>query len=183
MVLCAMLAVACASSPPPPDRFYRMNVPAPGGMQALTGTVVVEPFEAHGIYAGRELLYARGGAIEPYFYQHWAEPPAVMMQDALVQYLRAALPRARVLTPSMSASPDYRIRARLRALEQRVDDRRAALAVEFTLLDAHGEFLGTLNFDDEAPLADLTVARYVEAQDALAAKAFAELTARLNTVR
>lgn len=120
-VLALGLVSACAAPPPPPeDKFYRLDVLAPQAeAPALHGVVEVERFVAAGALANRPLLYADPGsnAVSEYHYHFWLEPPPILLQSALVSYLRSDGLGSRVVTPEMRVDADYTVLGRVIRLE------------------------------------------------------------------
>lgn len=173
----------CAGDPPPPDRYYRIEVTAPAKGAAALQTLLVDAMQAHGIYAERSMLYraTAEGPIERYYYHHWAEPPDMMLGDALATYLRAMHGEQQVFEPAARVRHDIVVRTRLRRIEQiREAPVRAALALRFTVSDAQNKPLFTLDFEEEETAADGSVMAYADAVDRLAGRAFAALAARLQ---
>lgn len=122
-LLVAGLVSACAAPPPAPeDAFYRLSprAQAPAATMALLdGVVEVDRFAASGSLANRPLLFAEPGsnAVSEYHYHFWIEAPPVLLQNALVSYMRSANVSKRVVTPEMRVRPDYTVRGRLMRLE------------------------------------------------------------------
>ena len=115
------LVAACAAPPPVPgDKFYRLDTTAttPGDI-ALDGVVEVDRFVASGSLANRPLLFAEPGsnAVSEYHYHFWIEAPPILLQSALVSYLRSAKVAKRVVTPEMRVTPDYTVMGRVLRLE------------------------------------------------------------------
>lgn len=179
-----LLALAgCSVAPAPPERYYRVEVAPAAGAASPGGRIAVESFETYGIYNERALLFRAGsGALEQYHYQFWAEPPGVMLRDALVAYLRGAYGADRVLPAGGRARGDFTLRARLRKLEHLPGSPpQAALAVEFTVTDRDDQPRLTLAFDETAVAAGPSAEDFVAAMDQLVAKAYARLAERLRT--
>jgi len=121
--LMAGLVGACAVPPPAPeDAFYRLSPRADKPVSTapvLKGIVEVERFAASGSLANRPLLFSEPGsnAVSEYHYHFWIEAPPMLLQNALVSYLRSTGVAARVVTPDMRVRPDYTVRGRLMRLE------------------------------------------------------------------
>ena len=148
---------ACASpSPVPEDKFYRLDVmaAAPGEM-ALDGVVEVDRFVASGSLGNRPLLFSEPGsnAVSEYHYQFWIEAPPVLLQSALVSYLRSDKVAERVVTPEMRVRPDFTIMGRVLRLETvRGDTPAGAVTFELTLRrEADGELLVLGEYRAEVP--------------------------------
>lgn len=112
---------ACAAPPSAPeDQFYRLDITASNpGTVMLNGVVEVDRFVASGVLANRPLLFSQSGsnAVSEYHYHYWMEPPPILLQGALVSYLRSDNVATRVVTPEMRAAPDYSILGRILRLE------------------------------------------------------------------
>ena len=123
--LFAMVAwvAACAQEPLPQDSFYRLGPPAVAAPAAapLRGTLEVDRFRAEGLGAGRAIVYSRADQplrLNEYNYHFWAEPPAVLLQEQLVAYARAARLADRVVTPEMRIDAQHVLSGRIVRLEQ-----------------------------------------------------------------
>lgn len=170
-----LLAGACAAPAPlPRDSFYRLEIAAPSGpavprAPVLAGTLLVSPFEADGLLSERPVLYGtedQPATVRQHDYHYWVEPPARMLQAELVDDLRAAGFAERVVTPELRVLPDYEVSGRIRRLERRLGEGRAAVAVELELaltdLKAHRLVL-VRGYRGGATAADESVAASVEA--------------------
>ncbi len=182
----AALLAACAATPTPPDRYYPLlpPSPAPDSVVAQPSAVLLEPFDAFGIYGERNLIYRRpeaGGALEQYRHQFWAEPPTLMLGDGLKMALRSALGPTRVHGRETRARPDYLIRPRLRRLVPRIAPlgSRAELAIEFSVVDQSNEPRFVLLFEESQAAAGNSPEAFVAAASALAAQANARFIKRL----
>lgn len=132
---CAVLALAaCASAEPAPqDTYYRVDTGVPGAQAArvvLPGVVVVERFAVEGLTSGRAINYvdaASPNRLQQYFYHHWAEPPNVMLRDALVAYLRGSGAVETVITPAVRTDANYAVTGAINTLERRMGPAISAL--------------------------------------------------------
>jgi len=121
--LVVALAGACAAPPPAPeDAFYRLSPRAESPLMAtpvLKGMVEVDRFTASGSLGSRPLLFSEPGSntVTEYRYQYWIEAPPVLLQNALVSYLRSAGVAERVASVGLKLRPDYTVRGRIMALE------------------------------------------------------------------
>ena len=182
-----MLCIAaCSTAPAPPERFYRVEAPAASSTTSLPGRIVVEPFEAYGVYNERPILYldaAASGTLQQYHYQFWAEPPGVMLRDALIANLRTAFSGAQIESAGGRVRGDYVVHARLKRLEHRLGSPpQAQLALEFRVVDAADNERAVVLFDDVAPAAGASVEDFVLAMDQLLGKASAQLAERLRAI-
>jgi len=142
----ALLLSSCLSGPAPTDHYYRIQVvpPAPGTNRALPGTLDVDRLRVEAIAQGRRMLYrdgSRPGEVVQYNYHHWADPPNVMIQSLLVDYLRSAGVAERVVTPGVHVDSDYRLTGRLVHFEQILGsgDPRVLVEVEIAIVRKRGD--------------------------------------------
>jgi ABC-type uncharacterized transport system auxiliary subunit len=122
-VLLASSFGGCLSGPAPTDHYYRIeaSTPAAMGQPAITGTIEVDRLRVEAISQGRRMLYrdaGRPGEVAQHTYHHWADPPNVMLQVQLVEYLRASGVATSVVTPSVHVDSDYRLTGRIVRLER-----------------------------------------------------------------
>ena len=139
LMLAAVLATANCSQPVvPEDHYYRLTIPVPTPAAAgpkLTGTLEVDRFLADGLTAGRPIVYSQANqpnALFEYHYHFWIEPPTVMLQEALVAYLRSAKLATVVVTPELRAQPDHVLSGKIKRLE-RVLGSKPTVVVEIEL--------------------------------------------------
>lgn len=184
MTLCAGLS-ACATQPLPADLHYRLDSGAEVAAFPAAPALLVESFDAFGLYAERPLIYRRAeaqGAVEQYRHQFWIEPPALMLSDGLRRSLRNAFGDAKVHPRNARERAAYVIKPRLRRLDQVIEATgvRAELAVDFLVTDeAHAprfmlQFEESQRVDSDAPAA------FAAAASELAARANAKLVERLS---
>lgn len=180
----ALALAACAAAPMPTDRYYRVDSVAEVQPLDHAPTVRVEPFDAAGLYAERQLIYRRPeaqGAFEQYRHQFWIEPPGLMLGDGLRASLHKALGESRVLGRNSRTRADFIVRPRLRRLEQLIEvgQARAAYGVDFLVTDEDNDPRFVLSFDETQTTARDTPDQFVAAVGQLAAKANARLVERL----
>ncbi|PCI41703.1 MAG: ABC transporter [Rhodospirillaceae bacterium] len=112
---------ACGSAPVvPEDAFYRITPQAEtSGNTALDGIVEVGRFSASGSLGNRPLLmsYRDSNEVTEYNYHFWIESPPILLQSALVSYLRLANVATQVVTPAMRVTPDYTVTGRVLRFE------------------------------------------------------------------
>jgi len=144
----ALLFAGCLSGPAPVDHYYRVEVPPPGGSvaRALSGTVEVDRLRVEAIAQGRRMLYRKADRPEEvaqFAYHHWADPPNVMVQSEMVDYLRATGVADRVVTPGVHVGSDFRITGRIVRFEQILGsgDPRVVVELEIELVRNRGNEL------------------------------------------
>jgi ABC-type uncharacterized transport system auxiliary subunit len=137
-VSAACLAVA-ACAPGKPIHYYALNRPAvadtvtkPDGPVLLVGRI--ETPEA--LEDGRIRYRAGANEVGSYEYHRWTERPAAMVQQLLVEMLRADGKYRQVQSAATSASGDFLIRGRLRDFSE-VDDPgiRTRVSLQLELVD------------------------------------------------
>ncbi|GIX36017.1 MAG: hypothetical protein KatS3mg126_1796 [Lysobacteraceae bacterium] len=123
-LLLAVLLTGCASAPGLPETTYfrlpPVQAPAPAAAP-LDAPLVVEVFEADGLYGESALLYALdadGARLRAYHYQRWVDPPPRMLQRRLIEALQAAGAAPLVTGRLPPHERQYRLRVRIDALER-----------------------------------------------------------------
>ncbi|MDZ7752033.1 MAG: ABC-type transport auxiliary lipoprotein family protein [Gammaproteobacteria bacterium] len=133
----AVLA-GCAAAPVPPERFFRLHDPAEVARApaTLAGQLVVQAPRVEGLYNERAVIYSRGPdhrELRQYHYKYWVAPPAQLVQDYLVAYLRRGASASRVVREFGDGYTDHLVTGRLLGFERRVDDERRAVVVDMEL--------------------------------------------------
>jgi uncharacterized lipoprotein YmbA len=149
--------------------------------------IALEGVDARGVYAERPLLHRNGGdaaPLEQYDYASWAEPPDVMLEQALFADLGAAFGATRISRVPVRNAVDLRIAVRLQGLEQVVDGTRAQarFAAVYTVTDAAGEPLLVYRYDRLGDAAGPSPLEFVRALGGLVADADRRLIDRLKTL-
>ena len=140
--IAALMLVSCSQPPVPQDHFYRLQITAPEAALPtphLNGTLEVADLQADGLFSGRPIVFTEKGRafeLSEYHYHFWIEPPAEMLGDALVAYLRGAGVAREVTTPELRLEPDFVMTSKIRRLEQvRGNPTKVAAALEVALRD------------------------------------------------
>jgi ABC-type uncharacterized transport system auxiliary subunit len=176
----SLLLSACASSPVPVDMFYDLAPVSAKVALNSNAKIMVEVFQAHGIYAERSLLIRSSGALRQSSQSFWAEPPTLMLSLALVDTLRD-MGLSEVFTPDSRVRPDTIIRTRIRRLELMLDgEARSILGLEFVVSDASGRTLTTLLFEREQVLENGDFSSHVQAVNDLLGQAYTALGQELS---
>lgn len=147
-LLCAalsgvLLLAGCVAGPAPSDHFYRLHVggAAPVPSPLIAGTLEVDRLRSDAVTSDRYILYRQGASdteVQRHTYHKWTDSPTILVQLAMVKYLRAAGVAERVTSPEMRLTPDYRVTGRLVRLERLLDDSRVVLEIEISVTDAAG---------------------------------------------
>jgi len=139
IVLVFAALAGCGQSKVPQDSFYRLTDPdsvAPAA-SGLNGVLVVPRFLSDGLLSERPVVYAAAESpekLQQYNYHFWTEPPARMLQELTVDYLRKARVASTVVTPDFRAAGAFELIGKIRRLEQiRGNGRRAVVSLEFGL--------------------------------------------------
>jgi ABC-type uncharacterized transport system auxiliary subunit len=162
---------ACAAPPVPRDHFYRLDITAPpsvGAAQRDLGIVAIDPFEADGQLRERPLLVAASTTeTQQQDYHFWSDPPARMLQAALIDYMRQSGATRGVVTPQMRIDADLHVQARVKRLERRLADNTVVVELEIALTEPAGQGLILIDtYRAELPAADPSVAAAVHAINA-----------------
>lgn len=173
-LLLTMLALfglaACAAPTVPRDHFYRLDIPAQptlGAPNRSLGIVAIEAFEADGQLRERPLLVATSPTeTQQQDYRFWSDPPARMLQAALVDYLRQSGTTRAVVTPQMRIAADLHVQARVKRLERRLADNTVVVELEIALTEPAGQGLILIDtYRAELPAADASVPAAVRAMN------------------
>lgn len=174
----------------PTEKFYQLPAPpeasSTAGQPPASATVfALDSVDARGVYVERALLYRSalaGSPLQQYPFASWAEPPDVMLQDALLGSMRRAFGVTQVLAPGQRGLPAVRIAMRLRALEQIRDgsSAQARFAATYTAIDRSGEVLFVLDWDRQAPTTGASPLEFVTALGGLVNQANRDLVERLR---
>ena len=165
----AILAAGCGAVRP--TKYYVLDVPAtPTGQttaQFPVSLLVARPLTSH-LYRDDRIVFGSGPVqLGTYEFERWANTPADMMQDILVNSLRATGQYRSVLRPGTSAKGDYIIRSYLRALYE-VDQPElvARFDLRVELYDPHqGAAVWNSRYVHDEPVGSKTVSSVVEALD------------------
>lgn len=177
---------ACASPPPvPEDSFYRIAPVAENpGAQVLDGMVEVSRFSASGSLGNRPLLMSDRGssAVNEYHYHFWIEQPPILLQTALVSYLRSSKVAKTVVTPELRVTPDYTVTGHVLRMET-VRGTKPAGLVTFELSlrrESDGKILVLDEYTIEVPAAQDRVQDGAVAVEQAINQAFANFVADIR---
>lgn len=136
-----LVLLGCQSAPPvPANKYYRLEA-APSETSSrtiLNETLYVAPLRADGPYAERAMLYAPAGQpreLQQYHYQHWSEPPTVLLQEHMRASLEAMAVAPHVTDIPMGSGFGYLLNAKILRLEKITDgsNARAVVSLHFAL--------------------------------------------------
>lgn len=170
-LLLALLLTACATAPAPEPEYYRLSVPAQaaGPARALAaGTITVAPFRAEGVLRERAIAFVAaddGGPLRQHHYHYWSESLPRLLQDELVEFLRARRAASFVSTDTTIAS-NLEIRAQVLHFERVLQGERCsvAVAIEIELRRTQASTPLLLEvYRVELPVADLSMPASVSA--------------------
>lgn len=185
--LVSALAACGTAEPVPADRYYRLDVAVSQRFQQpeLNGVVEVERFAADGVTAGRPIVYTeRADSLElkAYHYHFWAEPPTVMLRDALVRALRAAGAAREVVAPESRIRPDYVVTGEIKRMEHVAGStpQQAVLEIGLVLRGAQsGNLMLLRTYRIEREFAGGSMNEFVTAMNAAASEALQRFLADL----
>lgn len=147
-LVAAVLLSACVGQLPelPEDRYYRLGQPAvPAGLQAPdlgASVAVARPF-SDGLHMERTILYAEADQplqVMRHHYDLWADSPPVLIQEHLVDFLRAAGVARRVVRSDSGFERALLIEPRLERFERILapGGDSVVVALEFTVRGERG---------------------------------------------
>lgn len=138
-LLVILLLTGCApSGPAREDAYYRLSPLTPQSRMntPLGETVLINRLENRGFSGGRNITFwepTRPREMQRYSYHYWVEPPAVLLQDTLSQFLRDAGVGGKIATPSQRIRADYTVTGNLLRMEHRLEPGRPHVVVELEL--------------------------------------------------
>jgi len=138
IVAASAVVAGCLSGPPPQSVFYTLEpaVTAAKRMKPLAGTILVNRLTARGLTGGRQIVFRDANhpfQVQRYHYRYWADAPAVLIQDRLVESLRQSGIADYVITPAERAKADWLLSGSLLRFEHHPYARPPAVIVELEL--------------------------------------------------
>lgn len=186
----ALLVAGCQSAgggPAPVDRFYRVAVAEPAvGDVSLPGILLIGRLDADGLMRERPVVYSADDAalsLAQHEYDFWIEPPARLLQVALVQYLRSAGIAHSVVTPELRVRPDFEVVGTVRRFERLIGQSGPSIAVslDLALVDRNGDRLRVVEtYRAEVECPDSTLDASVEAFNRALASILAQFLADIR---
>lgn len=149
MTAAVLLLTGCAGNQVvPEDQYYRIAPAAPEHRYEsplLDAGVVVAAVDATAIYQDRAIVYREAQSplrLKRHHYHHWADSPAQLLQQYLLEYLGRANLAEQIHADRYGIEARYRLRTRLKQFDQvyRTDGVGVHVALAFELTDqASGE--------------------------------------------
>lgn len=136
---------ACAGQEPTPDHFYRVDVPPAATLlerPLFPGIVEVAPLIADGLVSERAIVYLyadQPSEIHQYSYRFWNTPPAVLVQEQLLHFLRGAHLAERVVSTDLRLPADVSVEGRVRRFEQVFTGKDVRMVVDLDLAVIRGK--------------------------------------------
>jgi len=131
ILFCGMLTGCGAARP---SKCYQLTVPAASTSVTVAPyrvTLLVGPITASHLFRDDQIVYrSTGQAVGTYEYHRWAEPPPEMIEDILLQELRASGRFQHVYAESSDVRGRYLLRGRLYDFSE-VDASQLAARVAF----------------------------------------------------
>jgi ABC-type uncharacterized transport system auxiliary subunit len=167
-----MLQGGCLAGPAPSDRFYRLVVPDPSfrfEVPRLNGRLLVDSMRGDAMTLERLMTYRTESdpfQVRRTGYDQWVDPPTVMVERAVVTFLRSANAAEVVITPEMRLDADFRLGGRVNRFERLLGEGapRAAIELEFCLVRLHDrELLLRETYREEEEISGSEVGDSVEA--------------------
>jgi len=187
-----LVLVGCQSAPPVPgDKYYRLEA-VQGDASArtiLNETLYVAPLRADGPYAERAMLYASADQpreLQQYHYQHWSEPPAILLQEHMRASFEAMALAPHVTDISMGGGIGYLLNTRILRLEKITGggNARAVISLHFALQRRKPfEMILERSYSVEVMVGDNTQHAYVLACEAGLKKIYANFAEDLKSLR
>ena len=118
-LILATTGILCACGASRPVAYYVLDIEPPQDTPAakLPVALAVGRIATTHLYRDDRLVYGSGPVeLGTYEYERWAEPPAEMIQDILIAYLRGTGQYRSVSRLTSSLRPDYIVRGRLLCL-------------------------------------------------------------------
>lgn len=139
LVFISTLLVSCVNTPGiPEDHFYRLPDIETVHSAKLNGieSIGVAQIESSGLYRERSILFITEMnplELKPYHYRYWTYPPAELIQQHLIYYLKKTFPDKKILRFSTGDSVDAVIRGRIIRFERIVNNDTAKVLVSLEL--------------------------------------------------
>jgi ABC-type uncharacterized transport system auxiliary subunit len=187
----ALLLPGCQSAPPVPvDKYFHLTVfHGPAAQRpTLNEALWVAPLRAEGPYAERAMLFANAAQpreLQQYHYQHWIEPPAILLQEHLRASLEMMAIAPRVTDVASGASVKYLLNGKILRLEKIIENGKAKAIVALRLTLQKKQPLDVIfeqNYSAEESLSDLSQSAYVVATEVALQRIYDKFGADIRTL-
>ncbi len=174
LIAATIALTACSQPEIPKDSFYRLTPSSPAKVfnsPPLPGNLEVDRLLADGVTGERALVYSKAearGSLYQYHYHYWTEPPGIMLQDRLVNHLRAAKIAGSVVTPGLRVTPNHILKGRIIRFEQVRGSKETSVAVEIEIAitrEKDMKLLKITTYQAEEPASDASIPQAVAAFD------------------
>lgn len=141
ITLTLSLGACFGSAPPvPKEKYFRLIAESPSekAEKHIEGVIEIPPLQAEGVMGERPLLFTKnkGLKLEQRNYAYWTDPPAAMLRDQIVAYLRTAKIAKDVVPSELRIDAQYRLEGRIKRMEQLDEKENAAvMALDLALVD------------------------------------------------
>jgi len=183
LLACVILA-ACGAARP--IKYYRIapeTTNAPAAASPYPITLILGQISAPNLFRDERIVYSHGSVEMGTYEDHlWTEPPPEMIENMLLESLRASGQYRTVERISSNARGDYILRGRLMAFNE-VDlaQVEAHFALELELFDRKaGAVVWTQTYSHDEPANGKTISAVVEALQTNVREGLRQLTSSLN---
>jgi cholesterol transport system auxiliary component len=170
-----------------PSKYYQLTVPADAPAVERTDAVPVSLLlgglmTSH-LYREDRIVYGNGSEqLGTYEYQRWAEPPAEMIQEVLLRYLRASGRYRAVHYRRSNMKGDFALRGHLYDFKELTGSQMSArVTFDLEMRDLkNGATVWTHYYTHDEPTAEKDVSALVVALDKNVQRAVQEIVASLD---
>lgn len=161
LLIILILSFGCLSSPP--KKYHQIYLPEnpKASSYKINKRIFVDRIQTMLFYDNFEIVYRESPyQLNYYSYDFWAEKPAVLIRDSIIDYFKKNKIFSRVLKELTGEEADYTLKARIRAIEEddRPDAWRARLSMEIDIVDfLTGELILSHEFDKMKTLLQMDV--------------------------
>ncbi len=189
-LLMLLLAGCQSAAPVPVDKYYRLTVlSSPSGSPVLLGDkLYVAALRADGLYAERAMLFASAQQpreLQQYHYQHWSEPPALLLQEHMRASLESMAVAPLVSDAALGQGVNYLLNGKILRLERLSGNAQGTAQVALRLtLQRKIPFALLLDrtYSAEEPLAQDSQNAYVAATEIALQRIYARFRADLQAL-
>lgn len=190
LTVTAIFLLGCQAAPPvPSDKYFRLEA-IQGGEERraiLSETLYIAPLRAEGPYAERAMLYATAEQprlLQQYHYQHWSEPPALLLQEHLRTSLEKLAIAPHVTDIPIGSGVGYLLNGKILRMEKIIEGDSAKAVVSLHLAMQKKKTFGILfeqNYTEEVSLTDMSQNAYVVATELALKKIYENFCKDIDT--